>query len=132
MRVNGDKIVFRLNYKKDGVSARAFTSYDEAAAEVEQLNYTQGPFDPLEGYTVVTQVDPEEHYRIISELIAEYYLGSLGINDPIIVMYSRRKQYAIAPRAILTPQHWRKDPYVDYGPLEQWERIIEHRKEQSV
>jgi len=60
-------------------------------------------------------VKVEEHYHSIRMLIDDYHKSNRQMEDPMIVLFSQSKQYAIMPNEELTPALWGERPYVVYG-----------------
>lgn len=73
--------------------------------------------------SLLTHVNVEKHYRSIRKLIDEYHMSNRLIEDPMIVLFSQSKQYAITSKEELTPALWVEKPYVVYGAVEQMERM---------
>jgi hypothetical protein len=63
-------------------------------------------------------VNVDQHYRSIRKLIDDYQASNKRFKDPLVVLFSQSKKYAIMPKEELTPALWMERPYVVYGPLE--------------
>jgi hypothetical protein len=74
--------------------------------------------------SLLTHVNVDQHYRSVRKLIDDYHKSNRPIEDPMVVLFSLSKQYAIMPNEELTPALWLERPYVVYGALEQIERMI--------
>jgi hypothetical protein len=70
--------------------------------------------------SLLTHVNVEEHNRSIKNLIDAYHKSNRLIEDPMVVLFSQSKQYAIMPKEELTPVLWRERPYVVYGAVEDY------------
>ncbi len=72
----------------------------------------------------MTHVDVEKHYQIVRKVIDDYHKSNRQVEDPMVVLFSQSKQYAIMPNEELTPALWMERPYVVYGAVEQMERML--------
>jgi hypothetical protein len=66
-------------------------------------------------------VNVEKHYQLVRKLIDDYHKSNKHFKDPMVVLFSQSKQYAIMPNEELTPALWSERPYVVYGVVEQME-----------
>ena len=60
----------------------------------------------------------DQHYPSVRKLIDDYHESNRQIEDPMVVLFSQSKQYAIMPKEELIPALWLERPYVVYGALE--------------
>jgi hypothetical protein len=74
--------------------------------------------------SLLTHVNVDQHYRSIRKLIDDYRTSNKRLEDPMVVLFSQSKQYAIMPKEELTSALWMERPYVVYGAVEQMERMI--------
>jgi hypothetical protein len=73
---------------------------------------------------LLTHVNVDQHYRSIRKLIDDHQTSNKRLEDPMVVLFSQSKQYAMMPEKDLTPALWVERPYVVYGTLEQMERML--------
>lgn len=70
---------------------------------------------------LITHVDIEKHYQSVRKIIDDYYKSNRQIENPMVVLFSQLKQYAIMPNEELTPALWVERPFVVYGAVEDYD-----------
>ncbi|WP_446787295.1 hypothetical protein [Macellibacteroides fermentans] len=115
-------IHFMTYSETTGFSPEKYPTYDQARKIVEERRMKC----IAEGYesdlTVAAYIDPEEHRRIVGELIEDYLRSGQEIEDPMVVMFNQTKRYTLLPRSVLTQDLWLQQPYVTHGPLHNFTR----------
>lgn len=99
-----------------------YPSYDQARRVVDEHRLMHAAEGIESDLTVAAHIDPEEHRRIVGELIEDYLSSGQVIEDPMVVMFNQTKRYTLLPRSELTQDLWLQQPYVTHGPLNNFTR----------
>lgn len=103
-----------------GFSSEHYSTYDQARKIVDEHRMKCIAEGNESDLTVAAYIDPDEHRRIVGELIEDYRRSGREIEDPIVVMFNQTKLYSVFPRSELTQTLWLRQPYVMHGPLERF------------
>lgn len=105
-----------------GFSMEHYPSYDQARKIVEEYHMKCIAEGNESDLTVAAYIDPEEHRRIVEDLIEDYLRSGQEIDEPMIVMFNQTKRYTVLPRSELTQTLWLRQPYVTHGSLDNFTR----------
>ncbi len=122
--VNLDVYYQIYNESTKGFSKEKYSTYAEARKIVDedrQVCQQKGIESEL---SISWYEDPKKHYKIMGELIKSYHKSGMLVEDPVVVMVHRTKEYQILPASEDTPAHWLKNPYVNFGPMEPIEKLV--------
>lgn len=111
-------IYFMTYSDSAGFSAEHYSTYDQARKIVDEHRMKCIAEGNESDLTVAAYIDPDEHRRIVGELIEEYRRSGREIEYPMVVTFNQTKQYCILPRSDLTKTLWLRKPYVTHGPLD--------------
>jgi hypothetical protein len=115
-----EDIYFITRNGLDKTSDQIHLTYDEAKEYLVRHREECQKNGIKSDLSLLTHVDVDQHYRSIRKLIDDYYKSNRLIEDPMVVLFSQSKQYAIMPNEELTPVLWRERPYVVYGAVEDY------------
>jgi hypothetical protein len=105
----------------DKSSDRIHLTYDEAKEYLLKDREDCERKGTKSDLSILTQVNVDQHYRSIRKLIEDYHESNRQMEDPMVVLFSQSKQYAIMPNEELTPALWIVRPYVVYGAVEDYD-----------
>jgi hypothetical protein len=113
-----NNIYFITRNGQDESSDRIHLTYDEAKECLVRDREKCAKKGIKSDLSLLTHVNVEKHYQSIEKLIDDYHKSYSQIEDPMVVLFSQSKQYAIMAKEELTPALWMERPYVVYGAVE--------------
>ena len=90
-------IHFMTYSETTGFSPEKYPTYDQGRKIVEERRMKCIAEGNESDLTVAAYIDPEEHRRIVGELIEDYLRSGQEIEDPMVVMFNQTKRYKVLP-----------------------------------
>ncbi len=97
-----------------GFSTEHYSNHDRARKIVDEYHMKCSAEGKESDLAVAAHIDPEEHRRIVGDLVEDYLNSGQEIEDPMVVMFERTKEYRIVTNSILTSDYWMHNPFITF------------------
>lgn len=111
-------IYFMTYSESTGFSTEHYSSYDQARTVVDEYRMKCIAEGKESDLTVAAHIDPDEHSQIVGDLIEDYRRSGQEIEEPMVVMFERTKEYRIVSNSTLSSDFWMRNPFIAFGRVQ--------------